>query len=363
MTTAPGNLAAKATLGSRARAKETTGAKSATRLARPSTASTAHGREARVRVRVYRQGLGDCILVRVNRANGKDFKLMIDCGLVLGVKDKKPADIMNRVVDNLVAETGGEVDALAITHEHWDHLSGFIQAKDSSKKLKVGAVWVAWTEDDRDDLANQLRSELNRGKRALARCALALQAAGDAQTLEMLADIGIAPFGLAGGNSTRAALDAAKSKAEVKTFLPAGDPIEIPGANARFYVLGPPRDGKLIRKINPSRRDPETYGLEMNGRGVLPLGVLAALQMDDVDREGAPFHQRMTIPLLDSQALDSYSGLDANGAIKAFFTKFYYESDPWRRVDADWLGSAPELAMAIQGYTNNTSSSARARSW
>src|SRR5262245_11867456 len=38
----------------------------------------------RASVRVYRQGLGDCILVRVKRKSGDDFKLLIDCGVVLG---------------------------------------------------------------------------------------------------------------------------------------------------------------------------------------------------------------------------------------------------------------------------------------
>ncbi len=49
-------------------------------------------------VRVYRQGLGDCILVRVKRASGDDFKLLIDCGVVLGTPDA--GEIMTRVMEN-----------------------------------------------------------------------------------------------------------------------------------------------------------------------------------------------------------------------------------------------------------------------
>ncbi len=29
--------------------------------------------------------------------------------------------------------------------------------------------------------------------------------------------------------------------------------------------------------------------------------------------------------------------------------------DDWRRIDGEWLGSATELALALQSYTNNTS--------
>ena len=112
----------------------------------------------RVTVRVYRQGLGDCILVRVKRPGHDDFKLMIDCGVVLGTPDA--VKTMTRVMEGLVHDTDKKVDALAITHEHWDHVSGFTQASDAFDELAVGAVWVAWTEDPKDDLANQLRTEL-----------------------------------------------------------------------------------------------------------------------------------------------------------------------------------------------------------
>ena len=68
----------------------------------------------------------------------------------------------------------GKIDVLAITHEHWDHLSGFNQAADSFEKLTVDSVWVAWTEDPNDDLAKQLKSELGKAEEALAACATAL---------------------------------------------------------------------------------------------------------------------------------------------------------------------------------------------
>src|SRR4029434_9056588 len=85
----------------------------------------------RASVRVYCQGLGDCILVRVKRTKGEDFKLLIDCGVVLGTNDA--ASTMTGVVDNIVEDTKEKIDVLAITHEHWDHLSGFNQAADSFK--------------------------------------------------------------------------------------------------------------------------------------------------------------------------------------------------------------------------------------
>jgi len=72
---------------------------------------------------------------------------MIDCGVVLG--SARSCTIMNQVMDNIVEVTGGEIDLLIATHEHWDNLSGFVQAKQSFDRLKVGQVWLAWTENPR----------------------------------------------------------------------------------------------------------------------------------------------------------------------------------------------------------------------
>jgi hypothetical protein len=316
----------------------------------------------RVTVRVYRQGLGDCILVRVKRLGHDDFKLMIDCGVVLGTPDA--GKIMARVMESLVSDTQGKVDVLAITHEHWDHLSGFTQAPDAFAKLTVGAVWVAWTEDPKDDLANQLQRELGAAKQKLAACASALRAVDDGATVEALEDIALIPLGAAASSSTstKAAFDKVKARGNVRMCRPSDAPFEIPGANARIYALGPPHDPTLIRRINPSTANPETYGLMMTGKGALPLGVVFALNSRD-DAQGqddaAPFHARATIPL-DAKgrpALFNKPAEDGDDwrAIDKFFQDNYVAGADWRRIDGEWLGSATELALALQSYTNNTS--------
>ncbi len=325
---------------------------------------------ARASVRVYCQGLGDCILVRLKRKDADDFKLMIDCGVVLGTDNA--ASTMTGVVDNIVKDTNGKIDVLAITHEHWDHLSGLIQAADSFAKLVVGSVWVAWTEDPDDDLAKQLKSELGKAETALAACASALRAAGDGATPDALSDIALTPIGAAASSSTstKAAFDAAKAKAKVRLCWPTDQPFEIPNANARIYVLGPPHDPTLIRKINPSTSSPETYGLAMTGGGALPIGVVAGLahwaaadgqSAPLQDDPAAPFHPRVSIPLAPNGRplpFDDRSVTDVHWSeIDAFLKEHYSgsENDDWRRIDGDWLGSATELALALQSYTNNTS--------
>ena len=102
---------------------------------------------------MYRHGLGDCHLLRLPKKGGGDFVIMIDCGVILGTPDA--STIMNSVLKSIIATTNGHVDLLVATHEHWDHLSGFLQAQSQfhpaseppdRSKLQADEVWVAWTE-------------------------------------------------------------------------------------------------------------------------------------------------------------------------------------------------------------------------
>ena len=85
--------------------------------------------------------------------------------------------------------------------------------------------------------------------------------------------------------------------------------------------------------------------------------------MDGVADAAAPFHPRVTIPLgPNGRPVDPSSvaiglfGRQFNwGRIEDFFANHYFTEDSWRRIDGEWLGSAAELALAIQSYTNNTS--------
>ena len=127
---------------------------------------------------MYRQGLGDCFLISLPRKGDRPYYVMIDCGVILGTAD--PSTIMTKVVENIVATTGGEIDLLIATHEHWDHLSGFIQAKDSFDKLKVREVALGWTEDGTDPLTSKLKKEKNAALASLRLGLSHLQLAGAA---------------------------------------------------------------------------------------------------------------------------------------------------------------------------------------
>src|SRR5207245_9945731 len=89
--------------------------------------------------------------------------MLIDCGVILGTKNLN--ERLGEVIANLVTDTGGRVDVLVITHEHYDHVAAFAGLNTSfcadneerkDGQLQVGEVWFAWTEDPNDPLGQKL---------------------------------------------------------------------------------------------------------------------------------------------------------------------------------------------------------------
>src|SRR5690242_11884539 len=93
-------------------------AKSATHGSKSEVAAAVHA-AARASVRMYRQGLGDCFLVTLPKQDQSPWNMLIDCGVILGTQDVN--DRLSEVIADIAADTGGRVDVLVITHEHYDH--------------------------------------------------------------------------------------------------------------------------------------------------------------------------------------------------------------------------------------------------
>jgi hypothetical protein len=294
----------------------------------------------RARIRMYRHGLGDCFLITLPRKASPDpYRILIDCGVILGTPNASAT--MTEVVEDIVRESNGKIDLLILTHQHWDHLSGFVQAEASFAKLKIGDGGVAWTENPADALANILRGERKQALASLRRSVGVMRMAGDAGAASEVEGL-LGFFGAAGGASTEDALAKAigLAKGKVRYCLPADPSVSIDDTDARLFILGPPHDEKLIRQTLPSTKDPETYGVAATALGAT---VMAALSADD---GSAPFDDLRSIP---TQTL----------AGMGFFQRRYFgpgaDAPAWRRIDAAWLDGASELALALDSVTNNTS--------
>src|SRR4051794_6718699 len=110
-------------------------------------------------VRMYRIGHGDCFLIAFEgESPEKPAYVLIDCGYKPGSPGKleQPTKVKD-IGAHIIATTGGFVDVGIVTHEHQDHVNGLTSG--NFPGLKVGKVWFAWTENPKDDIANQLRKK------------------------------------------------------------------------------------------------------------------------------------------------------------------------------------------------------------
>jgi glyoxylase-like metal-dependent hydrolase (beta-lactamase superfamily II) len=336
----------------------------------------------KVRVRMYRQGLGDCFLLSFGKPEAEQVHVLIDCGVLVGTENAR--DQVTACVKDIHKTTGGRLDVVVATHEHWDHVSGFVQARDVFDQFDFGQIWMAWTEAPGDDQADRLRDDRNKRKQALAaavelwRGKAAAAPASDARdpsaigtrigmTESVLSffgegivgggDVGLAATDVAGGalgaapRTTAEALQYLKNRKEAKHYLEPGSTIQLPRLrDVRAYVLGPPRDESMLKKSRPSKRTPETYA---HDEAALTLGASFFAAVDRAASGGAicplsrdalayPFD---TFYRLEGPALESH----------AFYHANYLSSPPWRRIDHDWLGTTTDLALALDSDTNNTS--------
>lgn len=288
----------------------------------------------RVRIRMYRKWLGDCFLLSFR--NGRKLShILIDCGAVTG------KSLVVDAVRQIHAETGGRLDALAVTHEHWDHVSGFSDAADVFKTFAVGEVWAAWTEDPDQTIAKESKKISGNRLRALESAMLRFGQSddpGDARRGAALA--GLAAFSQGTNDAMKTALELGPPK-----FFDPGDVVErawLPGV--KVYVLGPPKDLGALH--NMMGRKTDLYG----GRDALALAgvessfAAAASAAPGVPDRYAPFDRYLQWDAAAWSKSPGWPGLAAS-----------YAAEPDRRIDNDWLNSAAELALQMDSYTNNTS--------
>jgi hypothetical protein len=294
---------------------------------------------------MYRQGLGDCFLVTFADARGGPFHLLIDCGVILGTP--QPEEVMGKVARDIAATTGNHLQVVVATHEHWDHLSGFLQAKDVFDQMKIDEVWFAWTEDPADDLASRLREGRRVALQALRGLAGKLTGLNHAAAGHVESLLGF--FGAAGGSTTRDALNylaGHPSKPRLRYLRPAEPPLPLPGGDVRVFVLGPPHDERLIKRINPTRTGKEVYELTADAdtaflaaAGVLPGDAEDTGRLADLSQA---FEPRFRLAPADAARFPLLQGYDD-------------PKEKWRRIDGDWLNGADRLALNLDSDTNNTS--------
>lgn len=356
-----------------------------------------------IAVRMYRGVLGDCFLLthtRPGEAGPRRYRALIDCGVLQCIGDrpltKEALGHLPEIVTDLKRETGGVLDLVIATHEHYDHLSGFIRCHDLFKDFTLRQVWVAWTENRQDELANDIRA---RGKKALSALKAVVDQPAFAQRLALEAGAMTSEEDAEAGarlrqiqallqfydpeiEPLRAADAFGVAKKAARPYDPAASPPlscenalawlrwKAGEANVRYlepgevfafgldnalqaYVLGPPRSGQRLLQLNPSAgAGREVYLTKADDvaavQGALRAYALAAADGDSRRPEFAPGP-------MDHPFAPRYrtAAADAPGLPTA---KLYYDrAAENRRIDGEWLGSAELLALKIDSDVNNTS--------
>jgi hypothetical protein len=298
----------------------------------------------KVRIRMYRKWLGDCFLLTF-RTEGDESHIMIDCGALTGTPEGKQK--ISQAVESIVAETGGKLASLIVTHEHWDHVSGFLDAIDTFRRFSsIDEVWAAWTEDPTQTIAKEQKRQkqihIDAIQSALQRWHSSAndedqqRGSAVASLMGFVHGEGLAAFAA----STETAMSNALSLGKQRLLSP-GESFGLekhPGVS--IHVLAPPKDTKALHTMM-GKVGRDMYGLtaSLSQAATTEAFAMAANQTGPGDQDPyIPFE-----PYLQwEKAAWSKEWVELSAS---------YEGERRRRIDGDWLNSAADLALQLDSYT------------
>jgi len=311
-------------------------------------------------VRMYCQGLGDCFLLSFPRKESQTpYRILIDCGVLQGTPDDEAK--LRSVATHLRNDTGGVIDLLIITHEHWDHISGFSLAHEIFQEIEFRQVWLSWAENPRDPAAKRLKAELGKKQAQVTAAVTVARSLGLGPQTELGQDLQSSAemlrfFGpqLALGDTSPGkrmklgeTMDWLREKVQSQNYCHPGECRTLPEVDGvKVYILGPPPDPKRIRKMNPTG----DQGYRHLAATASLAGTIDWLIHPQSALPPGPFDERYALPI-DAAESDP------------FFRAYYgFPNDPlgtdapaWRRIDNDWLGGVGRLALQLDTGVNNTS--------
>src|SRR4051812_23915697 len=211
--------------------------------------------------------LGDCFLITLT-ANGSKSRMLIDCGSFRNTTAS--AKQLEKIAKAIATDLGGApLDVVVGTHQHNDHLSGFVHCEPAFREMNVQQVWLSWLDDPtdpkargisgahnnlmmrlataRDVLAPDLKLQTQKTARPVA--ARSFEILNDMLGFHGAAAVGAAPVVPAHG------VKILKSLAQKEPqYLRPGRTLDMPGltpGSVRIHVLGPPRKENVARKDDP----------------------------------------------------------------------------------------------------------------
>jgi beta-lactamase superfamily II metal-dependent hydrolase len=326
----------------------------------------------RVRVRMYRHGLGDCFLITFPREGKNPFQILIDCGALARNKQDmtRIVEHIRETVRNGTGTGKARLDAVVGTHEHKDHLSGFNQARQVfNDDFDFGSVWLGWTENLTQPEIMKIKETR---KKVIAKLQATLNSPLSAAAVESLEGVSaLLNFSQdeddTGSGKIADALEylklRGKNAGDLRYLVPGAAPFELDGVDGvRVYVLGPPRDPILLKGSEVTeqmKREDVIYHLSRIGEaGIDALTSAFSGSPGEADDRYYPFSVEHRIARQVPDPLNSQVSKPNPYfvSIQPFVSETYdAPSQAWRNIDHDWLSAFGQLALNLDNDTNNTS--------
>jgi hypothetical protein len=311
-------------------------------------------------VRMYRLlELGDCFLVTFTAGASKS-RMLIDCGSFRNTAAS--AKQLDKITKAIAADlAGAPLDVVVGTHQHNDHLSGFVHCEAAFRKMRIGQVWLSWLDNPADKRARAIGKAHHNLLLQLHATHSALQASPSrartspaaARSLEVLNDV-LGFYGASDGAPPEVPAKAVKILKDLGAtkpiYLSPGNVRDLPGVPAgsvRVYVLGPPRNDRDLFRADPKKG--ESYDPALVSANLLASRLLDAARTakhgSSGNRDDYPFNQR------DRRSAE---GRDSP-ALQALKKRYGGRSVAWRTIDDAWTQQAETLALYLDTFTNNSS--------
>ena len=200
-----------------------------------------------ISIRMYRVGFGDCFLLSLPVNGGERRHILVDCG----VHARGDIGSIDRVIDDIAAETKRKLAIVIATHAHQDHISGFGKRADVFSTFEVGEVWLPWTWDPNNPDAVKLQA-----KHAALAAALNdhFQAANTLTPAGSIAAAAADAVANLSGNARAIDLLVSGFRVGAKVrFLKAGDSLGDPAGvtGLSVKILGPPQSPEFLAQMDP----------------------------------------------------------------------------------------------------------------
>jgi len=302
-----------------------------------------------VSVKMFQVGeQGDCFLLHF-RKEEHESHVLIDCG---SFRNKKTSiDRLKKIVNYIRTQLDGKkLDLVVGTHQHNDHLSGFVHCADLFEG-QVEQVWLSWLDDPKDSLAQKVGQDQQHLVSVMQAVSSKMASLGLASAHPAVADI--MGFYAASGDNGDPVVPAQgienlkKMGAKPITYLAPGQQPALPGMPpelVKVYVLGPPRDQAMLFDKDPKKG--ESYDAALALAGLNATKFLAGLDnldphSDRRQEEQFPFNKsfKKSPSRADQEILKLYNN----------------QLQGWRTIEAEWLDQADRLALYLDSYTNNSS--------